>query len=1606
VTLGLTTIMNTSQQKYTICSRTFPQRFLSKKKEGKLKELAVVVKKQTDYLKELSKSRNIKIYCANYYGNEVEFEDAAMTVLSYHVGLKSVKVEDSILTYADDVHIYSYNVFLERMLLQSNADRQFLPPHLFKVQADDYDSSRGLDVLMEYIRQGLSSKMEGSDMTECFDWLGDQIDHLCQLMHWYRKCEDFSDFYRLTALGYRLFTGRFMACDLLKKVQKMFEPEVQADTFGDLLQILRSGFTTAQTVTEAPLVRKLVELYSYLLTQGFLVKFGIELNEIEYSKLEMKAMAIKYSSRKELWMSVIDTTLFICEKLYEFKQTGDISVFVHNSSEYSKWLKEADRILALGPFSSNLGPHGTTYFAYISDINDLVERGDAYAKYARTTSGSEGVFLKKKLLSLHLLKNTEITRRASQKERQAPFGVLVHGGSSVGKSTFTKMLYYYYGKLHGLSTDDHFRYVRNPADEYWSNFDSSKWCIQMDDIAFMLPSKASEIDPTLMEMLSVVNNVPFVPPQAALEDKGKTPVMAKLVIATTNAPNLNAHEYFYCPLAVRRRLPFVVNVKPKEQYRHENGRFIKPDALTPIDGAFPDYWEITVQKVVPFLDGDKERATLETIAVFSEVAKFLQFYGEHSRMHDGTQDKSMACDNVMSQLHVCPVCLLVQSQCDCAIEVQSTFEDWSSYACRKVSTGVYNTFVWTVRLDYFLRAQLWLAKWHVIRSVFVRFMLHYQPGDVQMRILGKFNEIASSPRKWKLIISGLAAVATCVAVYYAGSAYTSKKKEDKAKPYVEKADVQGNTFNTTEDDIQKEEKSNVWYNGTMELSRFDVPVPSQSLVGRDSAFLRDMFSPNCVRLEIKSRTDVPFHLGIGAVIVKGQYIMVNNHAFRETVTDYDVEIIQSSVLPGVNSNIKVRVPASQIMRDPERDICIFEVKAIPAQKDILKFWTEESLQTTRLLGVRRTSDGLVEKQDILGVSLLSDFPVEALGTSIKVYLGQGERFTRAGDCGALGIAMTPIGVTIVGIHTLGYTQVCGYMYVPRSAIEALIGLVQAVNGGIVVQGGGKPMLDLNDTEIVLIPAHHKSIFRYVQEGTANIYGTFPGFRPKPRSKVCKTPLHEEMLEHYNVVNEYGAPAMAGWEPWRRNVLDMIVPNVMHDENLLNHCVESFTNDILRELSPGWEKDMMFLSRKAAVNGLPGVIYIDRLNMNSSMGFPWNTTKKRFIISEPDEKYPEGVNFGPEVWDRVARIEEKYEAGIRSYPVFTGHLKDEATPLVKCQMKKTRMFTGGPVDWSIVVRMRLLTFVRLVQKNKFAFEAGPGTVCQSAEWGNVYDYLTHFGKDRMIAGDYGAYDKKMIANFILAAFRIICNVCRVAGYSENELQQIMCIGHDVAFPMVNVNGDLTMFYGSNPSGHPLTVIINSLANSLYVRYAYSMGNPARECVDFKTHVKLFTYGDDNIMGVSPKAWWFTHTTIMNEMAKIGVTYTMADKGAESVPYINIDDCSFLKRKWIWNEDVGAWLCPLEEKSIVKSLTMWLPSKSIDEYCQMVAVISSANSEYFFHGREVFEHHHNYFKEILSREPYSYYVQDSTLPRWDDLLTRFWKASEDAPVVERALAGPSM
>jgi hypothetical protein len=261
---------------------------------------------------------------------------------------------------------------------------------------------------------------------------------------------------------------------------------------------------------------------------------------------------------------------------------------------------------------------------------------------------------------------------------------------------------------------------------------------------------------------------------------------------------------------------------------------------------------------------------------------------------------------------------------------------------------------------------------------------------------------------------------------------------------------------------------------------------------------------------------------------------------------------------------------------------------------------------------------------------------------------------------------------------------------------------------------------------------------------------------------------------------------------------------------------------------------------------------------------------------------------------------------------------------------------------------------------------------------------------MIAGDYAKFDKRMSPLFILAAFDIIIAILKKAGRPDEDILAVKCMAHDVAYPLTDVQGDFVEFFGSNPSGHALTVIINCLVNSLYMRYCFYMLNPEHTVANFKDYVALITYGDDNAQGVSEKAPWYNHTSISKLLAEFDVVYTMADKESESVPYINIDDVSFLKRRFVVDGD--RMCCPLEWASIDKMLTSCVASRSVCPEEQAIQSIRSAVGEFYQYGRETFEENVKKMKNIVKECKLEGFVTKSTFPSYAEFSEAFREAGK--------------
>lgn len=780
----------------------------------------------------------------------------------------------------------------------------------------------------------------------------------------------------------------------------------------------------------------------------------------------------------------------------------------------------------------------------------------------------------------------------------------------------------------------------------------------------------------------------------------------------------------------------------------------------------------------------------------------------------------------------------------------------------------------------------------------------------------------------------------------------------------------------------QEEKENVWYNNEFILNPIDLGTSSTCFLQMDRETLIKKIGSNCISYSLLK--DNGKYGRARATAITSDIFLFNTHMLPQGRT-FDIKILLRPEGVSLHNNLVIRVSQSDIRRVPNTDISIVQLKGLPPFRSLLNLIPEVSIKP-RIDGfyLRRGFDGVLETMVVRRLLHKTVSTTITHAPECDIWEGVTKIPGKDGDCGSLLIGESPQGPILLGFHFLGNPN---FEIVQSTALtrELINPLLRSF--GVLIESNAVK-LSVPSKVVELLDLHKKSEARYIDEGNAEVYGSLSLARASGKSRVSITPMSCILSEQgYEI--KYTKPDLRSWRPWHLALKELVNPASKFDNDILNLCVGAFTNDIISGINSDiFKREILIYDDFTAINGAAGVTFIDKMNRNTSLGFPYQKSKRTQLFPIAAE----GLNLDPmmfteEIMTEVRNIENTYRSGKRYNPIFSASLKDEPVTFEKAQLGKTRVFSAAPTAWCIVVRKYLLSTVRLIQFHQKIFECACGITAQGKEWQSLYEHLIFFGKDRMVAGDFKKFDKRMCGKIILSAFEILENICkRSTNYEPEDMLVIKGIALDTAYNWQNFNGTLMQFMGGNPSGQPLTVIINSLVNCLYMRYCYVVITGLHPNT-FKNNVHLMTYGDDNVLNVSSTLNEFNHTRIQEELKKLDIDYTMADKISESVPFIHIDSVSFLKRTFRYDSNLGYIVAPLELESIEKMLMVWNRSKTISQNEQMVAIISSANMEYFFHGKQLFEEKQIMFKNLINRLGLSIYCNDQTLASYETLSTRF-------------------
>jgi hypothetical protein len=577
-----------------------------------------------------------------------------------------------------------------------------------------------------------------------------------------------------------------------------------------------------------------------------------------------------------------------------------------------------------------------------------------------------------------------------------------------------------------------------------------------------------------------------------------------------------------------------------------------------------------------------------------------------------------------------------------------------------------------------------------------------------------------------------------------------------------------------------------------------------------------------------------------------------------------------------------------------------------------------------------------------------------------------------------GMCMSPLisdrkGSMILGFHLGGLGNRGGCGTVTHDQITEAILKLSAVDGVVLSASSGNLIPNMGDfpTEtfgkriLESEDIHMKSATRFLPFGAfISVFGSTSG-KATPNSRVEPTIISDNVEEVFGEPQKWGPPKMKGKGryPYQATLQHSSVPSLPVGGVLRKAvtCMKSISTEVKKKLPELFKCGP--LSRVATVSGLKGVRFIDPMNFNTSPGFPMSGSKRSLLVDLDPEEYPEcgkPRTFVKEVWDEFDKAKEILMTGKRCYVIWKACLKDEPTKKTK---DKVRVFQSAPLVMQLLIRMYFLPLIRIIQMNPMAFECAVGINAEGLDWEEIWEYAMEKGKDRVLAGDYAKYDIRMSAQLTLAAFDVLLDIAsKCEGYTEDDLTLMRNLVHEVVYPVLAMNGDLIELFGTNPSGQNLTVIINSIVNSLLLRSCFYTFYPDKV---FKKCCSFLTYGDDVIGTVIAGLDKFTHITYAKWLSKFDMKFTMPDKESEPTHYMKEEDVDFLKRKSQFNEDLGVKVGLLSEDSIYKRLHSHLLSKELTKEEHSAENIASSLHDWFYYGREVFEDRQKKLKEVAQK-----------------------------------------
>jgi phosphatidylglycerophosphatase A len=274
---------------------------------------------------------------------------------------------------------------------------------------------------------------------------------------------------------------------------------------------------------------------------------------------------------------------------------------------------------------------------------------------------------------------------------------------------------------------------------------------------------------------------------------------------------------------------------------------------------------------------------------------------------------------------------------------------------------------------------------------------------------------------------------------------------------------------------------------------------------------------------------------------------------------------------------------------------------------------------------------------------------------------------------------------------------------------------------------------------------------------------------------------------------------------------------------------------------------------------------------------------------------------------------------------------------------------------------------------------------SSQWGDLARWLLSPG-GKVFDMDFKAFDTSHGPQMFALVAEFFYRLALKLKFKVEDAAMLYILIRMSGIQIVQYMTDVFIKLKGMPSGIIFTLIFNSIVNAILLRMAFIELVPTVPVSEFRRHVREAIVGDDNLVGASDECIGrFNAATIFPLYAKWGYIATPASKEDSDVikPYGTLGEQTFLKRKFVFDEQDGSWYAPLDEDSIWKAFAFERLESGVTSLQRLYAVAENAQREFFMYGKSVFHEKQLVIVGIFRRHN----LADPRLLKWEDLREDF-------------------